>query len=249
VIVASANPEDYTSRGRIITPLKDRFDVQIRTHYPRTLEHEIAIMEQEATPLDRDGRELRVPPFMKELVAQVTFEARTSNEISQASGVSVRVSINNYETLISNAEKRAVRTQEREIVPRLTDLHAVLASTAGKIELEYAGEDKKEEDLIERLIGRAVLAVWDRSLSVEALSRVVAHFESGWGVEVSDRMPAAEYREGVQKIPGLREAVARLGPFESPGLMAAAIEFVLEGLHLHQKLNKDSEGGRWAYRA
>jgi magnesium chelatase subunit I len=249
VIVASANPEDYTSRGRIITPLKDRFDVQIRTHYPRTLEHEIAIMEQEISQLDRDGRELRIPPFIKELVAQVTFEARASNEISQASGVSVRVSINNYETLISNAEKRAVRTQEREIVPRLTDLHAVLASTAGKIELEYAGEDKKAEDLIERLIGRAVLAVWDRSLSVEALSRVVAHFESGWGVEVSDRMPAAEYREGVQKIPGLREAVARLGPFESPGLMAAAIEFVLEGLHLHQKLNKDREGGRWAYRA
>jgi magnesium chelatase subunit I len=163
--------------------------------------------------------------------------------------VSVRVSINNYETLISNAEKRAVRTQEREIVPRLTDLHAVLASTAGKIELEYAGEEKKEEELIERLIGRAVLAVWDRLLTVEALAMVVAHFESGWGVEVSDRMPASEYREGVQKIPGLREAVARLGPFESPGLMAAAIEFVLEGLHLHQKLNKDRDGGRWAYRA
>ena len=249
VIVASANPEDYTSRGRIITPLKDRFDVQIRTHYPRNLEDEIAIMEQEVSALDRDGRELRVPPFMKELVAQVTFEARASNEISQASGVSVRVSINNYETLISNAEKRAVRTQEREIVPRLTDLHAVLASTAGKIELEYAGEEKKEEELIERLIGRAVLAVWDRLLTVEALALVVAHFESGWGVEVSDRMPAAEYREGVQKIPGLREAVARLGPFESPGLMAAAIEFVLEGLHLHQKLNKDRDGGRWAYRA
>ena len=249
VIVASANPEDYTSRGRIITPLKDRFDVQIRTHYPRNLEDEIAIMEQEVSALDRDGRELRVPPFMRELVAQVTFEARASNEISQASGVSVRVSINNYETLISNAEKRAVRTQEREIVPRLTDLHAVLASTAGQIELEYAGEEKKEEELIERLIGRAVLAVWDRLLTVEALAMVVAHFESGWGVEVSDRMPASEYREGVQKIPGLREAVARLGPFESPGLMAAAIEFVLEGLHLHQKLNKDRDGGRWAYRA
>jgi magnesium chelatase subunit I len=249
VIVASANPEDYTSRGRIITPLKDRFDVQIRTHYPRTLEDEIAIMEQEVSALDRDGRELRVPPFVKELVAQVTFEARACNEISQASGVSVRVSINNYETLISNAEKRAVRTGEREVVPRLTDLHAVLASTAGKIELEYAGEDKKAEDLIDRLIGRAVLAVWDRSLSVDALARVVAHFEAGWGVEVSDRMPSAEYREGVQKIPGLREAVSLLGPFESPGLMAAAIEFVLEGLHLHQKLNKDRDGGRWAYRA
>jgi magnesium chelatase subunit I len=249
VIIASANPEDYTSRGRIITPLKDRFDVQIRTHYPRTLEDEIAIMEQEVAALDRDGRELRVPQFVKELVAQVTFEARASNEISQASGVSVRVSINNYETLISNAEKRAVRTGEREIVPRLTDLHAVLASTAGKIELEYAGEDKKAEELIDRLIGRALIAVWDRFLTVEALSRVVAHFEAGWGVEVSDRMPSAEYREGVQKIPGLREAVAQLGPFESPGLMAAAIEFVLEGLHLHQKLNKDRAGGRWAYRA
>jgi magnesium chelatase subunit I len=249
VIVASANPEDYTSRGRIITPLKDRFDVQIRTHYPRTLEDEIAIMEQEVSPIDRDGRELRVPQFMKELVAQVTMEARASNEISQSSGVSVRVSINNYETLISNAEKRALRTGEREIVPRLTDLHAVLASTTGKIELEYAGEDKKEEDLVDRLINRAVLAVWDRFLSVEALGRVVAHFEAGWGVEVSDRMPAAEYREGVQKIPGLREAVALLGPFESPGLMAAAIELVLEGLHLHQRLNKDREGGRWAYRA
>ena len=117
-------------------------------------------MEQEVVALDRDGRALRVPAFMKELVAQVTFEARASNEISQASGVSVRVSINNYETLTSNAEKRALRTGEREIVPRLTDLHAVLASTAGKIELEYAGEDKKAEDLIDRLIGRAVLAVW-----------------------------------------------------------------------------------------
>jgi magnesium chelatase subunit I len=249
VIAASANPEDYTSRGRIITPLKDRFDVQIRTHYPRSLEDEIAIMEQEVAALDRDGRALRVPAFMKELVAQVTFEARASNEISQASGVSVRVSINNYETLTCNAEKRALRTGEREIVPRLTDLHAVLASTAGKIELEYAGEDKKAEELIDRLIGRAVLAVWDRYLTVDALARVVEHFEAGWGVEVSDRMPSAEYREGVQKIPGLREAVAQLGPFESPGLMASAIEFVLEGLHLHQKLNKDRDGGRWAYRA
>src|SRR5262249_16087843 len=174
VIVASANAEDCTSRGRIITPLKDRFDVQIRTHYPRTLEDEITIMEQQVSPHDRDGCELRVPAFMKELVAQVTFEARASNEISQASGVSVRVSINNFETLISNAEKRAVRTGEREIVPRLTDLHAVLASTAGKIELEYAGEDKKAEDLIERLIGRAVLAGCGRRLSVAAVTRHAA---------------------------------------------------------------------------
>ena len=249
VIVASANPEDYTSRGRIITPLKDRFDVQIRTHYPRTIEDEIAIMEQEMPVFDREAAAVRIPDFMKEIVAHLTFEARGSNEINQSSGVSVRVTINNYESLLSNAEKRSVRLGEREIVPRLTDLHSVLASTAGKIELEYVGEDKRENDLIDRLINRAVLKVWDKYLKVEGLKKVTEHFEAGWGVEVSDRMRAEEYLEGIRQIPGLREAVAQLGPFESPGLMAAAIEFVLEGLHLHQKLNKDRTGGRYTYRA
>ena len=249
VIVASANPEDYTSRGRIITPLKDRFDVQIRTHYPRTIEDEIAIMEQEMPVFEREAAAVRIPDFMKEIVAHLTFEARGSNEINQSSGVSVRVTINNYESLVSNAEKRAVRLSEREIVPRLTDLHSILASTAGKIELEYVGEDKREDDLIDRLINRAVLKVWDKYLKVEGLKKVTEHFEAGWGVEVSDRMRAEEYLEGIRQIPGLREAVAQLGPFESPGLMAAAIEFVLEGLHLHQKLNKDRTGGRYTYRA
>ena len=249
VIVASANPEDYTSRGRIITPLKDRFDVQIRTHYPRTIEDEIAIMEQEMPVFEREAAAVRIPDFMKEIVAHLTFEARGSNEINQSSGVSVRVTINNYESLLSNAEKRSVRLSEREIVPRLTDLHSVLASTAGKIELEYVGEDKRENDLIDRLINRAVLKVWDKYLKVEGLKKVTEHFEAGWGVEVSDRMRAEEYLEGIRQIPGLREAVAQLGPFESPGLMAAAIEFVLEGLHLHQKLNKDRTGGRYTYRA
>ncbi len=249
VIVASANPEDYTSRGRIITPLKDRFDVQIRTHYPRTIEDEIAIMEQEMPVFDREAAAVRIPDFMKDIVAHLTFEARGSNEINQSSGVSVRVTINNYESLVSNAEKRAVRLSEREIVPRLTDLHSILASTAGKIELEYVGEDKREDDLIDRLINRAVLKVWDKYLKVEGLKKVTEHFEAGWGVEVSDRMRAEEYLEGIRQIPGLREAVAQLGPFESPGLMAAAIEFVLEGLHLHQKLNKDRAGGRYTYRA
>ncbi len=156
VFVASANPEDYTSRGRIITPLKDRFDIQVRTHYPRTIEDEIAIMEQETVYPPADGMELRIPQFIKEILAQITFEARASNEINQTSGVSVRVTINNYESVISNAEKRAVRNGENEIVPRLSDLHSLYASTAGKIELEYVGEDKKEDDLIERLTNRAI---------------------------------------------------------------------------------------------
>src|SRR5207247_799950 len=194
VIVASANPEDYTSRGRIITPLKDRFDVQIRTHYPRTIEDEITIMEQEMPVFDREAAAVRIPDFMKEIVAHLTFEARGSNEINQSSGVSVRVTINNYESLVSNAEKRAVRLSEREIVPRLTDLHSILASTAGKIELEYVGEDKREDDLIDRLINRAVLKVWDKYLKVEGLKKVTEHFEAGWGVAVSDRLRAAVAR-------------------------------------------------------
>lgn len=249
VIVASANPEDYTSRGRIITPLKDRFDVQIRTHYPRTLQDEIAIMEQELPALERFERVIGMPDFMKEVIAQFTFEARACPEINQASGVSVRVTINNYESLLSNAEKRAVRLGECEIVPRISDLHAVVASTAGKIELEYAGEEKKSEDLIERLLNRAVLKVFDRLLKADNLKGVVEYFEKGWGIEVSDAMPAAEYLDGVRAIAGLREGIRVLGGVESPGFIAAATEFILEGLHLHQKLNKEREGGRYTYRA
>ena len=249
VIVASANPEDYTSRGRIITPLKDRFDVQIRTHYPKRIEDEIAIVEQEVPVRDYDNLALRVTPFMKEILAQLTMEARASNEINQSSGVSVRVTINNYESIVSNAEKRAMRLHEPEIVPRLTDLPSLFASTAGKIELEYVGEDMKEEELIERLLNRAVLKVFDKYVKVEDLKKVVEYFEGGWGVEVSDTMLAEEYLEGIRAIPGLREGILTLGPFESPGLMAAAAEFLLEGLHLHQKLNKEEEGGRYVYRA
>jgi magnesium chelatase subunit I len=250
VFVASANPEDYTSRGRIITPLKDRFDIQIRTHYPKTLEHEIAIMEQEALyPPRSAGVEVRVPQFLKDILAQVTFEARGSNEINQSSGVSVRVTINNYESMLSNAEKRAVRNGENEIVPRISDLHALYASTAGKIELEYVGEDKKEEDLVERLINRAVLKVFDRYFKLDDLKKVIGYFEQGWGVEVSDTAPSSEYMEPLREVAGLREAIAQLGPFETPGLMAAASEFIFEGLHLHQKLNKDRTGGRFAYHA
>jgi magnesium chelatase subunit I len=249
IFVASANPEDYTSRGRIITPLKDRFDVQIRTHYPKTLEDEIAIMEQESSYPAHPDMALRIPQFMKDILAQITFEARASNEINQGSGVSVRVTINNFESALSNAEKRAVLTGDSEIVPRLSDLHSLYASTAGKIELEYVGEEKKEEDLIERLINRALLKVFDRYVKIEDLKKVIAYFDQGWGVEVSDAAPASEYMEPLREITGLHEAIERLGAFETPGLMAAATELILEGLHLHQKLNKERLGGRFAYHA
>ena len=247
IIVASANPEDYTSRGRIITPLKDRFDMQIRTHYPKKIEDELAIMEQEAGSMDKRSKKVEVPAFMKEILGNLTFEARKSNEINQASGVSVRVTINNYESLISNAEKRALRCKENDIVPRISDLHALLASTTGKIEIEYVGEDKKEGELVEKLLNRSIVKVFDQRFSLNSLQKVVEYFNSGWGVEVSDQMASQDYLEGIKEIPGLKEAIRTLGIQESPTLMASATEFVLEGLHLHQKLNKDVEGGRATY--
>jgi magnesium chelatase subunit I len=249
LIVASANPEDYTSRGRIITPLKDRFDVQIRTHYPRTIADEIHIMEQEATPANRTERPLQVPQFLKEIIAEFTFEARRCAEISQTSGVSVRVTINNYESVISNAEKRAIRLGDAAIVPRPSDLHALFASTAGKIEVEYGAEERTENQIIERLLDRALRNVFDRHLGDRDFSPVVAHFKAGWGVEVGDSMRAEDYLEDIQAIPGLAAAVRALVPVESPGFIAAATELVLEGLHLHQKLNRERAGGRWTYRA
>ena len=247
VIVASANPEDYTSRGRIITPLKDRFDVQIRTHYPKSIDDELAIMEQEAAPMDQRSRKVEVPRFIKEILGQLTFEARKSNEINQSSGVSVRVTINNFESLISNAEKRALKCKENEIVPRVSDMHALMASMTGKIEMEYVGEDKKEDELVEKLLNRSILKVFDQYFSLNSLQKVVEYFNSGWGVEVSDQMASHDYLEGIKEIPGLKEAVKTLGTQESPSLMASATEFVLEGLHLHQKLNKEIEGGRVTY--
>jgi magnesium chelatase subunit I len=247
VIVASANPEDYTSRGRIITPLKDRFDMQIRTHYPKKLGDELAIMEQEAASVEQRSRKVTVPDFMKQIIGNLTFEARKSNEINQASGVSVRITINNYESLISNAEKRALRCKENDIVPRVSDLHSLLASTTGKIEIEYVGEDKKESELVEKLLNRSIVKVFDQHFSLNSLQKVVEYFNAGWGVEVSDNMASQDYLEGIKEIPGLKEAIRTLGIQESPALMASATEFVLEGLHLHQKLNKEVEGGRATY--
>jgi magnesium chelatase subunit I len=177
----------------------------------------------------------------------LTFEARKSNEINQSSGVSVRVTINNYESIISNAEKRALRCKENEIIPRISDMHSILASTSGKIEMEYVGEDKKEDDLVEKLINRSIVKVFDQYFSLNSLQKVVEYFNSGWGVEVSDQMASADYLEGIKEIPGLKEAIKSLNVTDSPTMMASATEFVLEGLHLHQKLNKEMEGGRVTY--
>ncbi|HLC42989.1 MAG TPA: magnesium chelatase [Methylomirabilota bacterium] len=245
-VVASANPEDYTNRGRIITPLKDRFGSQIRTHYPRRLEDEITIMEAERTAFPTDGLSVKSPEYMKKVVAELTHLARRSSEISQRSGVSVRVSITNYENLLSKALKRAIRLSENLAVPRVSDLSALIASTTGKIELETLGE-ASEEKLLEKLMQRALLNVFNRSFKAEELDGVVGAFQKELTIQVSDTMPSAEYVRQIGQAPALKSAAAKLGASD-PASIAAAVEFVLEGLHLNKKLNKDAKAGHVRYR-
>jgi magnesium chelatase subunit I len=245
-VVASANPEDYTNRGRIITPLKDRFGSQIRTHYPKRLEDEIAIMEAELTRFPADGIEAMSPQYMKQVVAELTHLARRASEISQRSGVSVRVTICNYENLLSSALKRAVRLGEREAAPRVSDLGAIAASTSGKIELETVGEGG-EEKVLAKLVQKAVLNVFNRSFKTAELEEVVKAFQGGLRFEASDAMPSSEYVRQIDAAPALRAAVGRLGATE-PASVAAAVEFLLEGLHLSRKLNKETQAGRVRYR-
>ena len=245
-VVASANPEDYTNRGRIITPLKDRFGSQIRTHYPKRVEDEIAIMEAERTTYADAGLETKSPEFMKQLVAEVTHLARRSPEISQRSGVSVRVTICNYENLLSSALKRAIRLGESVAAPRISDLSAIAASTGGKIEMQSLG-DATEDKVLGKIMQRAVLNVFNRSFGGGELDEVVGAFQDGLKIEVSDSMPADLYLRHLGQVRPLQAAVRKLGA-QDPASVAAAVEFVLEGLHLSKKLNKDVQAGQARYR-
>jgi magnesium chelatase subunit I len=251
-VIASANPEDYTSRGRIITPLKDRFGAQIRTHYPEETATEIAIMESESSAFD-DGLTdadvpVQVPGFMKEIVAELSQLARRSSEVSQRSGVSVRVTIANHETLTAAALKRAVRLGEPSAAPRISDLPAVVASTAGKIELETLGDETREDRVVEKLVARAVVNVFNRLFALSELMPLVERFEEdGLQAEVGEAVSSRIHGELVAAMPELREAIGRLDAGESAAGMASATEFVLEGLHLNRRLNKERRGGRLRY--
>jgi magnesium chelatase subunit I len=248
LVVASANPEDYTNRGRIITPLKDRYGAQIRTHYPRNTEYEIEIMEQERSRFDEESeKRVIVPQYMKEIVAEITRLARRSPDINQRSGVSVRASIADYESMLANAMRRAIRLGEKEIVPRVSDLPYVLPALTGKIEFETV-DDGREEQIVERLIQGAVLAVFNHYFSLGELEPTVAKFKAGYMVEVSDTTPSADYTKLIKQTDGLPEAIEKLGAEGSQPVQASAVEFVLEGLHLNKRLNKDKVAGRYQYR-
>lgn len=243
LIVGTANPEDYTNRGRIITPLKDRYGSQIRTHYPENIDHEIAIMEQESHHFELDGLTVNIPDYMKEVIAEITRLARRSPDVSQRSGVSVRASVADYETMIANAIRRAIRNGETDVVPRISDLPFVIPALQGKIELETV-EDDKDQEIIQRLIHGAVVAVFNRVCADATIEPVIEAFAEGLSVETGEAKSANEYLELASQIDGLSIVVNEvIGEDMRPAIQASAIEFVLEGLHLNKRLNKDKIGG------
>jgi len=247
MLVASANPEDYTNRGRIITPLKDRFGAQIRTHYPLDVDVEMDVVDQEARPLEAEELAVNVPEFMAEVVAEVSQQARRSPHVNQRSGVSVRLSITNYETLVANAARRALRNGDREVVPRVSDLESLVASTAGKVEFETL-DDGREEQVLDRIVKASVLEVFRARTRPEKLGELVATFDEGLVVHTGDDVPASEYAQLLPKLKGLRGTLGDLGVGETPAGVASAVEFVLEGLHLSKRLNKDAVGTKATYR-
>ena len=244
-VVASANPEDYTNRGRIITPLKDRYGAQVRTHYPQKIEHEMEIVEAEHTPVPADFA-VAVPPYMKEIIAEITRLARRSPDLNQRSGVSVRASIANYESMLANALRRSIINEEDEVVPRVSDLPFVVPTLSGKVEFETI-EDGREEQIIDKLIQGAVVAVFNRLYNLGDLEPVVSRFKAGVSAEVGEMTASNDYKSLAGDIEGLAEALQTVEA-STPGEKAAAIEFILEGLHLNKRLNKDRVGAKIHYR-
>jgi magnesium chelatase subunit I len=252
MLMASANPEDYTNRGRIITPLKDRFGSQIRTHYPLDVQTEIDIMLQEAASLDvetPDGAiKVTVPDYLTEVVATFSHLARSSNQVNQRSGVSVRLSVSNYEAMAANALRRGLRSGEASPVARVDDLGALAASSMGKIEIESIDEGR-DGAIMESLVKGAVLTVFKDTVPPEHTRAVVDAFEEGAVAHTGESMSSAELAAVVQHVDALRAPVAVLtGGDESPASVAAAVEFILEGLHLSKRLNKDASGESATYR-
>ena len=244
-LVSTANPEDYTNRGRIITPLKDRYGAQIRTHYPTSPEQELDIVDQEYARFE-DTERVSMPEYMREVIAEITTLARRSPEVNQRSGVSLRVSIANYETLLGSAFKRSLRQKEPSS-PRISDLPTLVASTTGKIEMESV-EDGREYKVVEDLIKKAVLNVFGRYFDAKEFDELVAKFEEGLVVEAGSEVRSSVYVENLARVSEMSNALRRIEPSDEPSAVASAVEFVLEGLHLNRRLNRDLVDGRYVYR-
>ncbi len=261
MLVASANPEDYTNRGRIITPLKDRFGAQIRTHYPLDVDTEMDIAVSEARPLDLtevgEGVVVNLPDFMAEIVATFSHVARSSSHVNQRSGVSVRMTVTNTETLMANAARRALQRGERYVAPRVSDLEALMSSTAGKIEIESL-EEGRDGKIVENMLRAAVLEVFKNRFSPDELSDVVASFGEGKTVHTGDDLGSDAYMDllaGNQALAVAAESLVsasanpQAAEDTAPAVLASAVELVLEGLHLSKRLNKEHVGARATYRS
>jgi len=243
--VFTANPEDYTARGKIITPLKDRIGSEIRTHYPVARQSAIAITEQEAWTVRPGGPRVEIPPYVREVVEEVAFQARADRRIDKRSGVSQRLPITTLELVVSNAERRALANREGIVVPRVTDLYAALPSITGKFELEYEGELRGPEHIARDLIRSAVGSVFSGMFEGTDTRAVVEWFDLGGTLPLSDTASAEELisrARGVQRLRELAE-IAGVPPGATGPAVASAIDFVLEGLYAQKKISRSEERG------
>src|ERR1700704_2538649 len=241
-LVFSANPEDYTARGKIITPLKDRIGSEIRTHYPATLEEGITITAQEAW-MRRNGHRLHLPKYVQEVIERIAFAAREDKKIDKRSGVSQRLPISAMENVISNAERRALRNDEKLVVPRVSDVYAALPAITGKLELEYEGEMKGADFVGRELIRSAIAKTYDEYYTGANVQQIVQWFDLGGEIQLSDSVPAVEALENLKEIQGLIDKLGPLGVSqkESPEQQVSAAEFILEGLHAHKRIGRNEE--------
>ncbi len=260
-LVFSANPEDYTNRGRIVTPLKDRIGSVIRTHYPADVKEGIAIAQanaftDRAAPGDASssGIKVEVPQFMHEIVEEVVRQARTSPHVSQASGVSVRTSIANLETVISSAERRAIITSQSRVIPRICDLNFLVASCRGKIEMSLAADEEGAEDkLVQSLIGEAVKKVFAQYADPDDYETIQEQFKGNLNVPAGDDLTATEFTNNMSAVKGLEKSAAQLArelkldPTD-PEILASAGEFLLEGLYVNNRLSKFNKAGKTFFR-
>jgi magnesium chelatase subunit I len=245
MLVFTANPEDYTARGKIITPLKDRIGSEVRTHYPVTLDQGMAITEQEAWLKRKAPIEVRVPTYIKEVVEQLAFLAREDKRVDKRSGVSQRLPISVLENVVSNAERRALRTHEPVAVPRVLDIYAALPSITGKMELEYEGELKGGDTVARELIRVAVGKVYDKYFEGANVAQIVQWFDLGGSLKLDESVDAAAMVKLLGTIQGLMEKLKglKLGANEPDAVRASAAEFVLEGLYAHRRISRNEERG------
>jgi len=245
MLVFTANPEDYTARGKIITPLKDRIGSEIRTHYPAALEQGIAITAQEAWVDRVSPVEVRVPDYVKEVIEQLAFLAREDKRVDKRSGVSQRLPISVLENVVSNAERRALKAHEHVAVPRIVDLYSALPAITGKLELEYEGELKGGDTVARELIRIAVGKTYDQHLEGVNVSQIIQWFDLGGSLKLDEHVDSATMVKELGGIQGLMEKTKALGVTsnEPDAVRASAAEFILEGLHAHRRISRNEERG------